>query len=154
MIVAGTGHRPNKLGGYSEEATERLVNLAMRNLGGATRVISGMALGWDTALALAALELEIPLTAAVPFHGQERMWPKSSQDRFHKILDQADDIVYVCDKGYAAWKMQVRNEYMVDKCDVLLALWDGSEGGTGNCIKYAKKVHRDINNIWEQYEKE
>ena len=40
--------------------------------------------------------------------------------------------------------MQKRNEYMVDKCDILLAVWDGSAGGTNNCVKYARKLDKEI----------
>lgn len=154
MIVSGTGHRPDKLGGYSKEVGLKLKQLAIENLEGVTKVVSGMALGWDTALALAALELKIPLVAAVPFLGQERMWPQASKLVYKNILEQANEIIYVCEGGYAPWKMQVRNEWMVNHCEAVLALWDGSEGGTGNCIKYAKKVDKHIINLWDQYKKE
>lgn len=55
MIVAGTGHRPNKLGGYGDDVFERLVALARTYLWHMEpwHVISGMALGWDQALAQA-----------------------------------------------------------------------------------------------------
>ena len=33
MIVAGTGHRPDKLGGYGKEVHERLVHVACTALG-------------------------------------------------------------------------------------------------------------------------
>ncbi len=154
MIVAGTGHRPNKLGGYSKEAFTKLLTLAENILDeefDVTTIISGMALGWDQALAQAAVNKNIPFIAAVPFFGQESMWPKESQEQYTNLLKQADDIVYVCDKGYAPWKMQVRNEYMVDKCDWLLALWDGSFGGTANCLNYARKQNKPIRNVWNLY---
>lgn len=51
MIVAATGHRPNKLGGYAHWDAERAIDLAMRYLTllKPSRVISGMAQGWDQA---------------------------------------------------------------------------------------------------------
>lgn len=153
-ILAATGHRPNKLGGYSPEAFERLRRVATEYLVEAKpeKIISGMALGWDTAWAVAGQSLGIPVIAAVPFFGQESMWPKESQTKYLHILDRCHDVIYVCDKGYAPWKMQIRNEYMVDKCDTLIALWDGSSGGTGNCIAYAIKVNKPIVNLWENFE--
>lgn len=154
MILAGTGHRPNKLGGYEKEERARVVRLAMRGLDTAQQVksvITGMALGWDTALAVAAYTLGVPYTAAVPFKGQECRWPKDSQDQFNFLLSRAEEVVYVCEDGYAAWKMQKRNQWMVDRCDQVLALWDGSDGGTGNCIAYATKVNKPIINLWELY---
>ncbi|MEG3958811.1 hypothetical protein [Microcoleus sp. herbarium2] len=37
-----------------------------------THVISDMALGWDMAVAIAMLKLNIPLIFAVPFEGQNQ----------------------------------------------------------------------------------
>ena len=46
--------------------------------------------------------------------------------------------------GYAAWKMQKRNQFMVDHSNLLIAVWDGSSGGTSNCVAYAKKIGLQI----------
>jgi uncharacterized phage-like protein YoqJ len=153
-IVAGTGHRPHKLGGYSSDVQKRLQNLAERWLSdnGPHKVISGVALGWDTALAKAAIALGIPLIAAVPFEGQESKWPKASQIVYRDLLEQADDIVFVSEAGYAPWKMQARNKWMTDNCTTLLALWDGTSGGTGNCIQYATKTGKPVINLWDEYQ--
>ena len=40
--------------------------------------------------------------------------------------------------------MQKRNEEMVDRCDLLIGVWDGSKGGTYNCINYAIDHGREI----------
>lgn len=157
MIIAGTGHRPDKLGGYSDDVLSKLIKLARTTLFDLKpkKVISGMALGWDMALAYAALALTEPeVVAAIPFLGQEKMWPKESQERYHTILKDCDDVLYICDQGYAAWKMQIRNEYMVDHCDLVLALWDGSPGGTANCIAYANKKNKPIMNLWNDWSKD
>jgi uncharacterized phage-like protein YoqJ len=155
MMIAGTGHRPDKLGGYGREAHERLVAIACAGLGDiigdVTGVISGGALGWDQALADAALRLNLPLTMALPFEGFECKWPKESQEFLHSLLNPAD-VVFVCDPGYAAWKMQHRNKWMVDNCDTVLALWNGTDGGTANCIRYANKVNKPIINLWDKYD--
>jgi len=153
MIISGTGHRPSKLGGYSKEASKKLSSLACYYLeqNKPDAVISGMALGWDISLALAALACEIPLTCAVPFRGQEERWPDESQRVFRYVLEHAEKVVYVSPGGYHPAKMQFRNEWMVDNCDELLALWDGSNGGTGNCIRYALKQKKPVRNLWPIY---
>jgi uncharacterized phage-like protein YoqJ len=153
MIVCGTGHRPNKLGGYGKQSFGRLVYLAHDWLGEnkPDKVVSGMALGWDQALAVATVNYKIPLIAAIPFEGQETAWPKESQDYFHRILKRASEIKYVCEPGYASWKMQERNKWMCDNSDLVLALWDGSSGGTGNCIEYAKKQDKKIVNLYDKW---
>lgn len=151
MIVAGTGHRPNKLGGYGMPATVRLVDLARDWLeeNKPEKVISGMALGWDYALAAAAFDLDIPFIAAVPFEGQDKMWPDESKRNYRALLEEADKVVYVCEPGYAPWKMQKRNEWMVDACDTLLAVWNGTSGGTANCVRYADSKGKPIVNLWD-----
>lgn len=163
MNLAGTGHRPNKLGkpgtsGYSSDIeramshsiTDALTNSGVR-ISQLDSVISGMALGFDTALAQWALDQGVPLIAAVPFEGQESRWPKSSQDRFHSILDRATQVVHVCEPGYAAWKMQQRNMWMVDRADVVLALWNGTPGGTANCVNYAEKRGKKMLHSWPYF---
>lgn len=154
-VLAGTGHRPDKLGGYGAEVSARLIDLARAALmkHQPDEVISGMALGWDTALALAAIELGIPLTAAMPFEGQERKWRPEQQEQFQAILALAASVVIVSPGGYAVWKMQMRNEWMVDRATGVLALWNGGSGGTGNCIEYARTRQVEIVNLWAAWER-
>jgi uncharacterized phage-like protein YoqJ len=155
LILAGTGHRPDKLGGYGAAVSARLVDLARAALlkYRPDEVVSGMALGWDTALALAALELGIPLTAAVPFEGQETKWRPEQQELFRAILARATSVVVVSPGGYAVWKMQVRNEWMVDRATGVLALWNGTSGGTANCVEYARTRKVKIVNLWNAWER-
>ena len=144
LKAAATGHRPDKIGGYDYYAPQRVwIRNRMRSELMDLMpeyVISGMALGIDQDWAQVAIDLAIPFIAALPFTGQESQWPKSSQDYYHSLLEQAHRIVVVSSGGYAAHKMQVRNEWMVDNCTDLFAFWDGSDGGTGNCVKYAQRT--------------
>lgn len=153
MIVAVTGHRPDKLGGYSQATLNKLVALAESELKrlDALTVITGMALGWDQAVAVAASNLGIPFLASVPFDGQESRWPSSSQAFYKDVLSRAKAVVVVNPGTYQAWKMQARNVYMVDRCDKLLAMWNGTSGGTANCVRYAESVGKPIVNCWEQW---
>lgn len=148
--IAFTGHRPDKLGGYSTPnliynyITEKLRNLLIKLQ--PDKCITGMALGWDQWAAQACVDLQIPFIAAIPFVDQEKIWPQSSKDTYNKLLNLAAEKIIVCEGGYAAWKMQKRNEFMVDNADEIVACWDGTNGGTKNCVDYAlsrdKKIHR------------
>ena len=153
-MIAGTGHRPDKLGGYQN--TERLDHFAYHLLyqWRPDRVISGMALGWDQALALAAVQLDIPLVAAIPCPGQESKWPEVSQRRYQAILARAAEKV-VISQAYSAKAMMDRNRWMVDQLgpqDCLVALWNGTPGGTKNCYDYATKQQTQIINVWPHWE--
>jgi uncharacterized phage-like protein YoqJ len=152
LVWAGTGHRPDKLGGYGPSAFAALVRIARSWIEGAQPrgVISGMALGWDQALAQAAVDAGVPFVAAVPFSGQESAWPAGSQEQYRRLIARAKRVAVVCDGGYAAWKMQRRNEWMVDKADAIVAVWNGTPGGTKNCLVYAAAKQRPVENLWDR----
>ena len=153
MILTGTGHRPNKIGGYGVDIARHMELLAEECLVELKPdvVISGMALGWDQALAFAAHHQKIDWWAYVPFKNQDKMWPEKSKQVYAQLLLLANRVVIVCDGEYAPWKMQKRNEAMIDQCDTVLALWNGSGGGTANCVAYANKIGRPIINVWEKW---
>ena len=149
MIIAGTGHRPDKLGGYTvpnpiyikvcQQIEKHLLDLKPE------KVISGMCIGYDMWLANIALKLKIPLVAAIPFKNQECKWNKDTQKIYNILLSRASEQIIVSEGEYAASKMQIRNQWMVDNCDTLLACYNGdASGGTFNCIKYAKSVNKEI----------
>ncbi len=139
-----TGHRPNKLGGYASSPIQIEVRAWMRaelntfhlRYGPRLRAISGMALGVDQWWAEEALRLGVPLHAYVPFIGQEAAWPIASREHYQHLLGQAETVVICSPGGYAARKMQIRNQRMVDDAQIYLAVWDGTYGGTANCVGY------------------
>lgn len=157
MIISATGHRPDKLGGYGNLISARLENLAGSWLHtnklalNITDVIVGMAQGWDMAVARACIAQKIPFIAAIPFPGQEKMWPIAKQIHYKWILSLADEIVIVSKGKYTSKKMQKRNEYMVDHSNLILAMWDGSAGGTANCLNYAVSRSKTIVNLYSLY---
>lgn len=155
MIIAGTGHRPDKLGGYTDRVFDRVVLLAEHELKRIRpeAVISGMALGWDQALAQAAVNLKIAFHAYVPFRGQQSRWPRESQARYNSLMQKANEVEIICEGDYASWKMGRRNEAMVDDSDAVLALWNGTSGGTANCVYYAKRQRKPLYNCWDTYVK-
>ncbi len=157
MIVAVTGHRPEKLGGYDNKVRLALGGLATewlcRNI--PDKVITGMALGWDQAVAEACIALDIPFIAAVPCAGQASRWPAEAQNRYRELLSRADEIEIVTEGELFGRQvdqaMQRRNEWMVDRADHVVALWDGSWGGTFNCVTYARKRGVAVENLWARW---
>jgi uncharacterized phage-like protein YoqJ len=159
-IIAGTGHRPSKLAHpdicYSERVLERLTALCVAYLkrSSATEIVTGMALGFDTAYCIAGLDLGLHVTAAVPFKGQELTWKRSDRQRYSDLLSRCDRVVVVCEGNYHPSKMHRRNEWMVSGCHKVLALYDGIPGGgTGACVEYAIRNGKPIDNIWKSWVK-
>lgn len=152
-IIAGTGHRPAKLGGYSSTIFDRLCRFAKSELEtlSPSLVISGMAQGWDQALAIAAIQLSIPFDAHIPCSNQESRWPPDAQTLYRQILARARHTITIS-PHYTSSCMQDRNVSMVNACTHVLALYDGSSGGTANCVRYAQLLKRPIINCWSRYQ--
>jgi uncharacterized phage-like protein YoqJ len=155
MRVAFTGHRPDKLGGFGPNNHTRTrvkasIKVELEHLLAEhpdLRVISGMALGVDQWAAEVCIELKIPFIAAVPCEGQDNLWSGPTQQHYRELLEHADEVHLVTQGPYASWKMHKRNQWMVDNCDHLIAVWDGSGGGTANCVAYAKQKERLITRL-------
>lgn len=109
----------------------------------------------------------IRLHAIIPCNNQCCKWTKESQVLYYTLLGHADEIIgmseysetgyvnltltrnnnsyvlidsnsgYMYQQQYKPYLLQKRNIYMVDNNFDILAVWNGSEGGTANCIKYA-----------------
>jgi len=113
-----------------------------------------MAIGYDICMAHACVMLGIPFVAAVPFLGQESRWPETSRVRYASLLRRASHVQMVCEGEYAAWKMQKRNEYMMDRATLCLALYNGKpKGGTANAVAYAERIGLQILNLWSSWER-
>lgn len=154
-----TGHRPSKLGGYNpadnkqllwklhDEIVNHIENKGVRVF------ISGMALGIDMWAARIVLKLrdtkypDLHLVAAIPCKNHSAKWLEESKKEWEDITAKANDVFYVSNQPYTDTCMQDRNEFMVDNSDFIIAVWDGTPGGTGNCIKYAKSKKLPITEI-------
>lgn len=159
-IIAFTGHRPNKLGGYFNKIEHaRIRGILMKEIQSASFntkelvLISGGAIGFDTLVIEAFERLEdthpnIKLIIAEPFPNHFAKWPKEVQAEYLRLKDFASEVVVVSTGPYHPAKMQIRNQFMVDKCDELWGYWDGSAGGTANCINYAKKISKPVRNLY------
>ena len=162
ISIAGTGHRPPRLGlDYSPKSNETLTLFAksiLLKIAANDRILevtSGFAQGWDLALAHAAVMLEIPLVAAVPFESHPSKWPESAQKRYHALLKRAKHVEIICPGPYAGWKFIERDKWMVRRAKesgggLIVALWDAKkEGGTWKTIKYANEQNVPVMNCWQ-----
>ena len=161
-IIFGTGTRSLQTAGGEEKARALgLVKGYLQSLidaGEDLVVISGMAEGFDTCIARAAIDLDLYWRAYVPNKGYGRYYwgghSLTGQNRlpqFEEYLAQADEIVYT-DEALGVpgslYKDRLhmnfhRNHMMVDESDEGLA-WDVTSRGTAECVAYAKKEGVEI----------
>lgn len=156
-----TGHRPDKIGGYDmknptamkikEKLSKTIEHLIVDE--GIQRFITGGALGFDTYAFECVHRLKekyptIKNILAIPFEKQASVWTDYQKRVYERMKEIADENVFVdtlprykehytSEGEYHISKMQKRNEYMVDHSKIVVACWDGSKGGTANCVRYA-----------------
>ncbi|GAB6989545.1 SLOG family protein [Paenibacillus pini] len=177
--ICFTGHRPNKLGNcYSltDKQSKHIHNklepvlIDLIEDEGIERFISGGAIGFDQIAFWTVNSLKkkyysnIQNIVAVPFKNQAIKWSdKETQLWYKRMLDVADDVYYVDELpeygvagvkigDYHVAKMQKRNEYMVDQSRIIVAAWDGTKGGTGNCVRYARQSEKTLYTLKPQYD--
>lgn len=152
MNVCFTGHRPSEFGGWDidcpinvqnwlEEYIDKIIKLK-----GNVTFISGAAQGvdqWAADIVIRKKENNpnVKLTMAIPYYDFGRNWPEKAKKRLEEINENADQIVFVHKGNWNNnnYLLQLRNEWMVDHSQVVLAVWNGSLGGTRNCVMYAMR---------------
>lgn len=154
-VVAFTGHRPERLRGLGGDRTDQVRKAIDEYLDQLkpSMVISGMAQGVDMIAFHSARLRDIPVIAAVPWKGHAGQWSASKRNEYLALLEQAEDVVITSPvEDYELSVYSVRNRWMVDKCTVLAAVWDGSDdGGTYDAIRYARRISRPINYLQWRY---
>ena len=86
----------------------------------------------------------ITLECAIPDVNQTLKWNDKDKNRHSAILQRADETNYISGRNIAD-SMLKRNRYMVDKSELVIAVFNGIEkGGTWYTINYAKKKSKII----------
>ena len=115
---------------------------------GVEQFYAGGALGFDTLASLTVLMLKrrhqsIRLTLVLPCRDQAEKWAQTDQVQYEYIKSRADEVIYTAEE-YHKGCMQKRNRYLVDSCDYLIAVWDGTASGTGSTVRYAQENNKSI----------
>jgi len=159
--IAGTGSRELILDvDKRREVRDYLADLltkAKEKHGDKLIVISGMAEGFDEALARAAIMADVSFIAAIPspdyieyYWGKTSMLRRNRMSEAQEILSKAQEIVYVCPSSPSKRGNGVkypqngganidRNEWMVDHANIVW-VYNPTTPGTARCYAYLKKV--------------
>ena len=151
-----TGHRPEKLPWKENEQSVQARTLKLRLFdmveaayhAGITHFLCGMARGCDFYFCEAVLKLrsiheDVTLEAAIPFEQQAERWPDTDRERYFRLIAQCDWTTVLGD-SYDKDCMRRRNQYMVDHAVLLIAVYDGTPGGTMQTVNYAKSQGLEI----------
>lgn len=160
MILGFSGHRPNRLGGYSSCAKKKLYRFAHRillRLDDDVTIVQGCALGFDQAIATAAIEQGHKVISMVPFLGFNKNWPVESVFELDGILNQSSEVRVCIAKDLmetindVSFALNFRNEKIVEECDTLFALACGAKSGTQNCVDFAIRRQVPVVNLWRDW---
>jgi uncharacterized phage-like protein YoqJ len=138
--VAFTGHRHLKYG----DVEQSLIKVHSDFPG--AMWITGGAYGLDSHAARFALDNSIPLWLVLPFPSKIlcARWPSGdARDLLFRSVKECKRLSVVS-PVFSMASYQRRNEFMVDATDVLVAFFDGSPGGTANCVRYAQKAGKKV----------
>lgn len=157
MVCCVTGHRSIGFPFPREDTCEayvqylhtldHLLDDLIQN--GYVHFITGMAEGADLDFARAVIRKkknhsQIKLEAALPY-------PVRTTGKATGTAAERLSVLLLCDQvsevssHYHSGCMQKRNMYMVDRADLVLAIWNGEEkGGTWNTIRYARKKEKAL----------
>ncbi len=107
--------------------------------------ITGGAVGLDTMAALFAMRHAIRLWLILPFplHVMSKYWNADQKSALRNTWDYAEKTTVLA-PAYDVSIYQRRNERMVDLSDMVAAFWDGSRGGTGNCVGYIQTISKKM----------
>lgn len=174
-VLVVSGHRPDKLGGYSPQVRQHTRAVAGRILDHIKPevVVAGGALGVDRAFMEMAEERGIALILADPCQNFEARWQEQDRAKHQHLAAYADATgahVLVTDAPYkeagGAVCLELRNRWMVSLIEHagegsgFVLIHDGSAGGTANCkAAFLKKYGntpmraRYLGNYWNAFAK-
>lgn len=145
MVTAAiSGHRPEKIRDWGWVRDALKESFALFDV---DKVVVGMAAGVDLIAAKVAHENGIPFVCAKPWAGHTARvgWKMTYASAIRNAIEVVD--VDPAQDYPGPWVYQKRNKWMVDHSDFLISVWDGSEGGTANCVYYAYKMGVRVYNL-------
>jgi hypothetical protein len=138
-----------------EAGVERaLLSVEERFPGRPLRIFSSLTEGADRIVAKRVLMREAAsLVAVLPMPQRQYVadfLTPESLDEFSKLVEAADDIVVLPPKDTRARCYEQAGLYMLDHCEVLIAVWDGlpsrGRGGTADIVASAAARHVPV--LW------
>ncbi|MCI9272981.1 MAG: DUF1273 domain-containing protein [Clostridiales bacterium] len=92
------------------------------------------------------LSQPIHLLAAIPFENQAQLWSEHWRDRYYSMLERSDRVITLQPR-YTRGCFQKRNQYMIDRSNLLICYHNGTGGGTDSTVRSAERQGRYVINL-------
>lgn len=149
-----TGHRPDKirvgrLDAYDSRVYWGLVGFAVHCLEREPPelVITDLRPGWGWAVAQACAESGLRYACIVDKGHRE---PTAKANRHYRFLLGEGTQIGMSPEDWARCHGS-REKFMASHADKLLALWDGSAGGTADTVARAYDIDLPVTNVWTEW---
>lgn len=146
-ICAFTGHRELEES-FSKEKLRQAVETLVEK--GVETFYCGMAKGFDLYAAEEIIRIKekhknVKFVACVPYYGQEKGYSETDKKRYVNALKKCDFKFTFTDTYYRGCEI-VRDKFMVEQADVLVAYLKKKTGGTAYTVTYFQRIkpHREI----------
>lgn len=134
-----TGHR-----NYTnlEAGINSLIDFAIfRNI---NHFYVGMALGTDLTAAKILSDRYLRWTAVIPFPEQTERWNQAEKMLYEQLLPHSLERVTLYPE-YQHKAYHVRNQYMIERSELCLAVYDGRQsGGTASVVRKVENLGKDL----------
>jgi uncharacterized phage-like protein YoqJ len=156
MICAFTGHR--KIPPEHREKLADLLRLAIAHAYdlGCRKFIAGGALGFDTEAAREVIRFrlshpDVYLSLYLPCIEQDSGWSDRQRALYDYTLGCANEVRYISE-SYDPDCMRRRNYAMAEECDVMIAYVSSPRSGSGQTVRRAAELGREIYNLYPMIE--
>jgi hypothetical protein len=146
MRIGATGHqrRPGLDWTWTAAALEQFLAEQSTPLVG----FSSLAAGADQLFARTVLALGGSHVALIPLEGYESCFEQSEELLSYYELLQQSEVINLAHPGPNDAAFLAAGHYIVDRCELLVAIWDGKQaagrGGTADIVSYAREVGRRV----------
>ncbi len=145
MIVGITGHQKRPEIDWTSVQTHLLGVMEKLH---PTSSIGSLAAGTDQVFAAVALQVRCRQVVVLPFEGYDELLEGDARRMFNFLLSRAAEIKRLNLKLPEEEAYMLAGQYIVDNCDLLIAVWDGKPaaglGGTGDIVAYARSKNREV----------
>lgn len=149
-VIGATGHQelPTEAIPFLAEKVREVV----RSCAPPRRLFTSLAAGADQLVARTVLQEGGRLHAVVPSVGYEATLDGDDRHSYEELLAKADGVTRLDFQQPSEQAYWAAGKEVVDRCEVLVAIWDGRParglGGTADVVKYARGHGKDVRVIW------
>jgi uncharacterized phage-like protein YoqJ len=154
FYIGVTGHRTIPDDHLIRSKIQEVINNINLSHNSNLTVISPIAEGSDRLVADVILSIDRnknKLIVVLPLEKEDYMndfKTNASQGEFLNLLNQADEVITLPETPTRKDAYLQVGKYVTDKCDVLIAIWDGlpsrGKGGTAEIVDYVRSIKKPL----------